>query len=1183
MTTGACPAGEGYSSASADTGEPFDDPLSGADQDDGTCTPCALGKFSLPPSAPRACSWCAAGLAFVNSSTSCTQCGPGTYQEQTAQVMDEDNGNPDVAVPQVCTACPAGFYVGGFGATACGAMTTGDGTDSDGGATCFSGRGYRSTSAEATTTIATAAAGTDTVTGSSADDATCEYCPPGKWKAAQGQSVCVDMGTSGCPAGQAFSSVSAKGRTGTLAGSRLDDGMCADCGVDLWRGNAGAAEACQSCPTGRTTNGVTNANDVADDCLCRPGYGLNASSAANGVTACHACPVDTYKAGANFDECRACPTVSGTQGAMGSTGISACVCETPTISWTPGAQGTNPVVSTIEVTPTTATTPPAAHLCVNTETAPSTGEVYAAVCGSGPSSPCASPSVEYNSGAPLVYTETTTLSVIACGSTGMAPSNIITGTFLVGVPPTVTQTGTGLGPNGVGGGDTFALSTADPTPGAFICAKVALGSTPGESRMLPSSLCNGTTGRCNTEDPDVFRFVPGAGGSPDIVFDVSGTISAATCVSGGAPSSVAYEEVVVATMPPTFDARPGDLGGTAGGGSVAVDIITGAGTPPQLPFSLCFKVLLDPAAPPAGCSAIGDGSECDVGSSAFNSTLLLDGSDQVISAVTCQAGRVASPEIRLRVAVATAPVIEAHERWPDTGVRARVHCGNASLALSECCYAAVGDTPPAGSGGNGEEPAIAACHPNGTRLYEDTDSDGTPYTGSTRCALGSSPIPAGSSDSVVVLAATQVSAVSCAPLTATYDETFPGYVHDAFLPVGSGLASRRIHFSSTPIIHHDSPQQLPGFVSVTFSLPPAASDRRRHRRRTNHHRNSLPDPDTAICYAVTPPSASRTLLPACVPADTLGANSAPGNPCAAASGARLFEPGTDTAVRVSEVGESTVSAIGCDRRHRTVYFPSERSANAVLTIEPAAVDNETGIIAGGATTHKPDQDVNGGGNGDGDADGCSTWLGLCWWWWLIIFLLVCCCGCLLCLCCFLWKRRREKEEKALEKAPAIAIVGAAGGEEELTPRTKLSMMSRMQHTTRNSLVDGLQQTPAVELARMAVTPSHGAGKDDGDRRRHSGRLQDMMTADLLHEEDDLGRPPSMREQRPRAARVKKKSLDRPTIAIAAPPAAPAKKSSLPTGKAPPVAPAPPPMSSVPRTPKPTANPLVAADTATVSL
>ena len=145
MTNATCPAGQGFSSASADT-----DDQTGATDDDGTCSLCPRGKYKS---------------AVDNSMClimDVATCEPGESYSSTSSSL---YGEGAVLNDGTCLPCAAGKFKATAGTSACLSMTN---------ASCPADRNFRSPSSTQAN-----------LTGGTADDGTCELCPSGRHKSSE--------------------------------------------------------------------------------------------------------------------------------------------------------------------------------------------------------------------------------------------------------------------------------------------------------------------------------------------------------------------------------------------------------------------------------------------------------------------------------------------------------------------------------------------------------------------------------------------------------------------------------------------------------------------------------------------------------------------------------------------------------------------------------------------------------------------------------------------------------------------------------------------------------------------------------------------------------------------------------------------------------------------------------------
>ena len=178
----------------------------------------------------------------------------------------------------------------------CLAMTT---------STCPAGEGYSSASAQSD----------DDLSASTADDGECQACVQGYYKGLAGATKCLVMTTSTCPAGEGYSSVSAKSDD-DLSASTADDGECEACAQGYYKGLPGAAK-CTACPVGHSTRAAGKLE--ISDCACAPGSfadgsnnectecGSGSAQEGYGEDSCDTCNPAQYQNEDGKDSCKACP------------------------------------------------------------------------------------------------------------------------------------------------------------------------------------------------------------------------------------------------------------------------------------------------------------------------------------------------------------------------------------------------------------------------------------------------------------------------------------------------------------------------------------------------------------------------------------------------------------------------------------------------------------------------------------------------------------------------------------------------------------------------------------------------------------------------------------------------------------------------------------------------------------
>lgn len=170
----------------------------------------------------------------------------------------------------------------------------------------------------------------------------CVACPAGKFKALSGNTTtCGDCNANTRSAPGASSCIACGPNSFSANGSSAcscplgyygdPNVMCQKCPTNTY----GSGEAlgvtttssCMNCPHFSTTNGTLGATN-ASSCVCIAGYYQD-----DYTGLCIGCPVDTYKSSNSNQECVSCPTGTSTGGNMASRNCSVCAI---------GYQGTAP-------------------------------------------------------------------------------------------------------------------------------------------------------------------------------------------------------------------------------------------------------------------------------------------------------------------------------------------------------------------------------------------------------------------------------------------------------------------------------------------------------------------------------------------------------------------------------------------------------------------------------------------------------------------------------------------------------------------------------------------------------------------------------------------------------------------------------------------------------------------------
>jgi hypothetical protein len=194
-------------------------------------------------------------------------------------------------------------------------------------------------------------------------------------------------------------------------------------------------------------------------------------------------------------------------------------------------------------------------------------------------------------------------------------------------------------------------------------------------------------------------------------------------------------------------------------------------------------------------------------------------------------------------------------------------------------------------------------------------------------------------------------------------------------------------------------------------------------------------------------------------------------------------------------------AIAC-REQNSGFSPSNRTALWIEVLPPLPPTG-TGVVDGRTGT----ANVTAGDSGDSAREN-SRDRGLEWWFWLLIVLiLLCCCCCIILFFC--WYRKRDKPKRRKSKRPGgggnfgytlkdhdnpmhlpTAALAVGGAKPEYSPRTKISMMSRLG----SKPMIALQENHHVELAKISATPTAAASKNRG---RSQNFKKSMTSANAL--------------------------------------------------------------------------------------
>lgn len=237
---------------------------------DQVCGACETGTYQSSDSlGGSSCVKCDAGkFQTATRASSCSLCGPGTYQPLFGVKYDlwctkceQGTYSTGVGMPSLdsCSPCGAGRFSEGVGLTGCGVCGIGKYTPESRGGVCFScmsGTYSNKTGASACTKcpVGTCLESTGGVV--------CDLCRPGNFQFLEGGSACFA------------------------------------CQPGSYQGGAGAT-ACVACPSGKFQT-VDNAT-MCDDCAAG-GY-----AAGIGLTVCASCPVGSYQSIVGSSGCVPCP------------------------------------------------------------------------------------------------------------------------------------------------------------------------------------------------------------------------------------------------------------------------------------------------------------------------------------------------------------------------------------------------------------------------------------------------------------------------------------------------------------------------------------------------------------------------------------------------------------------------------------------------------------------------------------------------------------------------------------------------------------------------------------------------------------------------------------------------------------------------------------------------------------
>ena len=316
-------------------------PAGKAVDNSGICTACEAGKYREGTDLPVQCTDCPPGsyLEATGATTplQCQNCSVGRYSNQTGATS-----------PATCIDCRIGTYSDALGRSVCSLCSAGKSTENIGTESqelCVCDLGYRSDTSSPTDCIACEAGKFNDRKNSSS----CSECSKGTYQEQSGQSTCIECKTtqfsaqgsvacSDCPhnAGSPTGGLGSSAECKCKPGFYLHNDACIICNIGAFKDtysngsctlcpnatfqNEPGQTTCKNCSEGRWSLegafeceacGVNAGGDRAlqssDECQCKPGFKLNASTTGHRLQDCEPCGAGFFAATyENRESCSSC-------------------------------------------------------------------------------------------------------------------------------------------------------------------------------------------------------------------------------------------------------------------------------------------------------------------------------------------------------------------------------------------------------------------------------------------------------------------------------------------------------------------------------------------------------------------------------------------------------------------------------------------------------------------------------------------------------------------------------------------------------------------------------------------------------------------------------------------------------------------------------------------------------------
>ena len=370
MTQEHCNPGHSWSSVSS-----FGEGLASSD-DDGACTPCAIGKASGGGTGQRACVTCAAGrYTNITKAAACSLCPPGknlvdasdlaTAHDDIERCSDcpQLTYSPVKGLGEDCFPCLTARTVGAVECAGCapGKKKQGNEECEDCAAgrftdkrnqqqckACENGKYGTVAGMSQCTDCNRGQHGSDVAVGAATKEAGCINCPAGKYSDIDGLALASNC--KACEAGfwssdpgiekeSQCKSCIAGTYSNVGAGERTSLGACTDCDAGRYSSTTAATTfaQCISCP-----EGYFQKDSASLYCLpCQPGKFAESEAS----PACDDCAVQTFANATGARVCHNCPP-----GSVASTGAAACLecapgkfgenCKSCPVGWKRGDEDT---------------------------------------------------------------------------------------------------------------------------------------------------------------------------------------------------------------------------------------------------------------------------------------------------------------------------------------------------------------------------------------------------------------------------------------------------------------------------------------------------------------------------------------------------------------------------------------------------------------------------------------------------------------------------------------------------------------------------------------------------------------------------------------------------------------------------------------------------------------------------